>query len=113
MHIIHHYIIILFVSQKPRETRCIARTFAPDYNHHFEIDCPVLSHDEDDIPSCLAAHLAAGEILLEVWHRYGRLSVFGVEKRKKRCLTLATLIILLLFWSISLLPFFVSMKSYL
>ena len=61
--------MILFMFQKPYETRCIARSFAPDYNHHFEMDCPVLSHGDNDSPTCLAAHLAAGEILLEVWHK--------------------------------------------
>ncbi|XP_076810068.1 C2 domain-containing protein 3-like isoform X2 [Clavelina lepadiformis] len=69
---VNSYVVVKpsFLPQdKPHETRCVARTFTPDYNHHFELSCPVVSYHESVTPIGLSELLADGCIEIEIWHK--------------------------------------------
>nr|CAB3226785.1 C2 domain-containing protein 3 [Phallusia mammillata] len=55
--------------EKPRQTRCIARHFSPDFNHHFDVMCPIASYHNDVEPISLAEQLSGGEVDFEIWHK--------------------------------------------
>uniref|UniRef100_F7AQD6 C2 domain-containing protein n=1 Tax=Ciona intestinalis TaxID=7719 RepID=F7AQD6_CIOIN len=52
-----------------RKTHCVSRSFAPDFNHHFELSCPLVEYRDSVSPISLASSLASGQLELELWHR--------------------------------------------
>lgn len=79
--------MIFLASQDKRTTKTIARCFAPDYSHFFDLALPLLQL-QDDRPRrakghkhtasksksevSLAERLARGSVLLEIWHQVPR-----------------------------------------
>ncbi len=57
------------IFQDERQTRTIARSFAPDFSYHLEFPCPLLWTEMDSDALSLAEILETAEATLEIWHQ--------------------------------------------
>ncbi|XP_077975258.1 C2 domain-containing protein 3-like isoform X1 [Styela clava] len=55
--------------EETRRSRIVVQSFVPEYQHHLEIACPLVSFHQDITPISLAELMISGEIELSVWHR--------------------------------------------
>lgn len=80
-------VLCVLISQEKRTTKTIARCFAPDYSHFFDLALPLLQVQDDRLyqakghehtaskSKCeisLAEGLARGSLALEIWHQVPR-----------------------------------------